>query len=216
MNIEHPGADASLSPADIERRSFEIIESELKIPLDERHASIVKRVIHTTADFEYAETLCFSENAVDVALRALRAGATIVTDTTMALAGINKPALAKLGCEAVCYMGEPRIAEIAKKNGTTKAVAAVDEAAALQGDVIFAVGNAPTALLRLCELIQTKKISPALVIGVPVGFVNVVQSKESIMASGVPYIVNKGRKGGSTVAVAIVNALLYRLARVCV
>jgi precorrin-8X/cobalt-precorrin-8 methylmutase len=202
-----------IKPQDIEKRSMEIIESELKYPLDERYAPIIKRVIHTTADFEYADTLCFSENVVEAAARVLESGATIVTDTTMALSGINKPALEKLGCKAVCYMGDPEIAEAAKQNGTTKAVAAVDKAIGLTGNVIFAVGNAPTALIRLHGLIVAGKIRPSLIIGVPVGFVNVVQSKELVMSLDVPYIVNKGRKGGSTVAVAVINALMYLITR---
>ena len=199
-------------PADIEARSFEIIESELPHSLDPTTAPIIKRVIHTTADFDYADTLCFSPDALLSADKALKSGAEIITDTNMALSGINKPALAKLGCTARCFMADADIAEAAKKNGTTRASASMDKAAEISGrPLIFAIGNAPTALVRLYELIEEKKLSPALIIGVPVGFVNVVQAKELIMQSQVPYIVARGRKGGSNVAAAIVNALMYRL-----
>jgi len=197
-------------PNEIEKRSFEIIESELGgrvIP--EEIKPIVMRVIHTTADFDYYDNLCFSDNAVETALEAIKNGAVFVTDTNMAKSGINKAALKKLGCEAVCFMSDEDVAEAARKNNTTRATVAVDKAAKIGKPVIFAVGNAPTALIRLNELIGKGVFSPKLVIGVPVGFVNVVQSKEMIMDSGVPYIVAKGRKGGSNVAAAICNALLY-------
>ncbi len=203
----------SVLPEDIERRSFEIIESELPHPLEAELAPIIKRVIHTTADFDYADSLYFSENAVSFALEALRAGATIVTDTNMAKAGVNKPALAKLGGEVLCFMADADIAAAAKENGTTRAAVAMEKAARLRGPLIFAVGNAPTALVRLYELIGEGKISPALIIGVPVGFVNVVQAKELIMKTSIPCIVARGRKGGSNVAAAIVNALMYKVTR---
>ncbi len=204
MNLEY------VLPNEIEKRSFEIIESELgdrKIP--DEIKPIVMRVIHTSADFDYYDNLCFSENAVEIAINAIRNGAVFVTDTNMAKSGINKAALAKLGCEAMCFMSDEDVAEAAKKNGTTRATASVDKAAKLGKPVIFAAGNAPTALIRLHELIESGAFRPELVIGVPVGFVNVVQSKEMIMSSDVPYIVAKGRKGGSNVAAAICNALLY-------
>lgn len=209
MNIELE----RVLPGDIEARSFEIIESELAHPLDPTLAPVIKRVIHTSADFDYADTLCFSPQVMEKALAALKAGATIVTDTNMALAGINKPALAKLGCTAQCFMADPDVAQAAKDRGTTRAAAAVDKAAGLKGPVIFAVGNAPTALVRLYELIQENRVDPALIIGVPVGFVNVVQAKELILSLDVPHIVARGRKGGSNVAAAIVNALLYQITR---
>lgn len=199
-------------PGDIEKRSFEIIEEELKgrkLPADK--APLIKRVIHTSADFEYADTLCFSDGVMEQALEAIRKGASIVTDTRMGYSGINKRVLEKYGGQAYCFMGDEDVAEAAKKNGTTRAVAAIDKAAAMEGLLIFAVGNAPTALVRLYELITEGKLSPALIIGVPVGFVNVVQSKELIMETKVPYIVARGRKGGSNVAAAICNALLYML-----
>ena len=202
-----------VAPMEIEARSFEIIESELPHAIDPALAPVIKRVIHTSADFEYADSLCFSEGVLEKALDAIRDGAVIVTDTTMAMAGINKSALAKHGCEARCFIGDPDVADIAAKNGTTRAVASMDKAAGIDRPLIFAIGNAPTALVRIYELVQEGKLSPRLVIGVPVGFVNVVQSKELIMTADVPYIVARGRKGGSNVAAAICNALLYMLGR---
>lgn len=205
----------TILPADIERRSMEIIESELgdTSHLSAAQKAIVKRVIHTTADFDYLQNLTFSPNAVEHGLAALRDGAVIVTDTQMALSGISKPALHALGCEARCFMSDSETARMAKEHGTTRAVASMDRAAQAfpQRQVIFAIGNAPTALIRLRELTDMGQLSPALVIGTPVGFVNVVPSKELIMESYVPCIVAAGRKGGSNVAAAICNALLYML-----
>lgn len=201
-------------PTDIEKRSMEIIAEELgEVKLDEEKASIIKRVIHTSADFDYVRTLHFSEGAVEKALQALKDGATIVTDTNMARAGINKAGMDKLGCKAVCYMADPDVASQAKIAGSTRAAACMEKACLIEGPVIIAVGNAPTALVKLDELIKEGKIKPALVIGVPVGFVNVVEAKEIIMQTGVPYIVARGRKGGSNIAAAICNALIYKLAR---
>ena len=201
-------------PADIEKRSMEIIGEELgEVKLDEEKLSIIKRVIHTSADFDYVRTLHFSEGAVEKALEALKNGATIVTDTNMAKAGINKAGMEKLGCKAVCYMADSDVALRAKEAGSTRAAACMEKACLIEGPVIIAVGNAPTALVRLDELINEGKIKPELVIGVPVGFVNVVEAKEIIMQSGAPYIVARGRKGGSNVAAAICNALIYKLAR---
>lgn len=200
-------------PADIEARSFEIIRSELPHPVPEELAPVIIRAIHTTADFEYADSLCFSEGVMDIAREALTKGATVVTDTNMALAGINNGALEKLGCRKICFMADPEVAAAAKENGFTRAAASVDKAASIEGPLIYAVGNAPTALVRLYEKIRNGEMRPDLVIGVPVGFVNVVQAKELIMTSGVPYIVARGRKGGSNVAAAIVNALMYTITR---
>jgi len=197
-------------PKDIERRSFEIIAAELgerKLPDDIR--PIVMRAIHTTADFDYYDNLFFSDNVVQIALEAIRNGAVIVTDTNMAKSGVNKAALARHGCTVECFMADSDVAAAASENGTTRATASVDKAAKLGKPVIYAVGNAPTALVRLCEHIKAGSFVPKLVIGVPVGFVNVVQSKEMIIESGVPCIVARGRKGGSNVAAAICNALLY-------
>lgn len=199
-----------INPMDIEKRSFEIITSELgDIELDKLQEPIIKRVIHTSADFDYATNLCFSENAVEKAISALQNGACIVTDTQMARAGINKAALGRLHTEALCFMSDADVAQTAKEKSTTRSAVCMEKAAALGRPTVIAVGNAPTALIRLDELIQEGKIMPELVIGVPVGFVNVVESKELIIKSKVPSIVARGRKGGSNVAAAIVNALLY-------
>ena len=201
-------------PNDIEKRSMEIIAEELgEVKLDEEKLSIIKRVIHTSADFDYVRTLHFSEDAVQKALEALKNGATIVTDTNMAKAGINKAGMDKLGCKAVCYMADPDVAAQAKIEGSTRAAACMEKACLIEGPVIIAIGNAPTALVRLDELIKAGKIKPELIIAVPVGFVNVVEAKELIMQAGVPYIVARGRKGGSNVAAAICNALIYKLTR---
>lgn len=200
-------------PTDIERRSFEIIESELTHPLDPKQAPIIKRVIHATADFEYADTLFFSDNVINIIEDALKKGATIVTDTNMAKTGISKPSLAALHSTVFCYMADPDVAAAARKNGTTRAVAAMEKASSLTGPVIYVIGNAPTALIELCRLMDEDKIHPTAVIGVPVGFVNVVPSKELLLSKNVPCIVSRGRKGGSTVAAAIMNALLYLLTR---
>ena len=205
-------------PADIERTSMEIITRELEtrgISLEAEQAPVVRRVIHATADFDFAGTLRFTPGAVAAGAAALRKGAPIVTDTNMARAGISRPGLARLGGEVHCFMAEPAIAAAAKRNGTTRAVAAVEYAAERFPGAVLAVGNAPTALLRAAELIRAG-LRPPLVIGVPVGFVNVAESKEKILAvceeCGVPAIVAMGRKGGSTVAAAICNALIYTAA----
>ena len=205
-------------PADIERTSISIITRELDelgLTPPPETAAVVKRVIHTTADFDYAKNLRFTPGAVQAAVGALQRGAVIVTDTNMALAGISRPGLAKLGCEAVCYMADPAVAEAAKQAGTTRAVAAMHRAAREHPGAILAVGNAPTALLTIAEEIEAG-LRPALVIGVPVGFVNVVESKETLFAiceqHGVPAIAAMGRKGGSNVAAAICNALVYSAA----
>lgn len=204
----------NILPEQIESRSFAIIESELPKDreIDALQKPIIKRVIHTTADFDYLENLKFSECAVERALAALKSGACIVTDTNMAKAGVNKASLAKLGGEVYCYMADEDIAAEAKKRGCTRATLCMDKAAKLERPLIMAVGNAPTALIRICELISEGKLKPELVVGVPVGFVNVVQSKELMMQSGTDYIVAAGRKGGSNVAAAICNALIYMAA----
>ena len=199
----------NVKPMDIEKRSFEIISEELGYDLPEETAPIIKRCIHTSADFDYAENLCFSEDAVKKALNSLKNGACIVTDTQMAKSGINKKALAKYGGEVYCFISDEDVAQEAKQKGCTRATASMDKAARLEKPLIFAIGNAPTALVRLYELIEEGNIKPELIIGVPVGFVNVVQSKELIMETEVPYIVAKGRKGGSNIAACICNALLY-------
>ena len=203
-----------VKPMDIEKRSFEIITELLgEDQPDPETAPVVKRVIHTTADFEYRENLAFSEHAVEKGIEALRGGCHIVTDTHMAMAGINKTVLSRLGGEVHCFMSDPDVAEEAKARGVTRAAVSMERAAALERPCIFAIGNAPTALIALKDLMDQGKVRPALIIGVPVGFVNVVESKERILGCGVPYIVARGRKGGSNVAAAICNALLYQISR---
>ena len=200
-------------PMEIEKRSMEIIESGLPKGIPEENKAVVKRVIHCTADFDYAENLAFSKDAVQKALSALKKGCDIITDTQMALAGINKAAASKLGCRIHCFMSDPDVAEKAKELGCTRAAISMEKAKDLDKPLIFIIGNAPTALLKLREFIDAGEIAPLLVIGVPVGFVNVVESKNAIMETNVPYIISKGRKGGSNVAAAIVNALMYQITR---
>lgn len=200
-------------PAAIEAKSMEIIESELRVDLPCEVKPIVKRVIHCTADFDYAENLVFSPGAVERGLAALKAGCAIVTDTQMAKAGINKAAAGRLGCEILCFMSDPEVAEEAKRRGCTRAAVSMERAAGLDRPAVFALGNAPTALLELRRLMDAGAVSPELVIGVPVGFVNILEAKEAILTSCAPHIVARGRKGGSNVAAAIVNALMYRLTR---
>lgn len=203
-----------VKPMDIEARSFEIITQLLGTQqIDRENELVVKRVIHTTADFDYAENLTFSPGAVKKGIEALRAGCHIVTDTTMAMAGINKTILAKLGGQVHCFIAEPDVAEQAKARGVTRSAVSMERAAELDKPCIFAIGNAPTALIALHELITAGTVKPALVIGVPVGFVNVVESKELILTDDVPSIVSRGRKGGSNVAAAICNAMLYQIMR---
>ena len=206
-------------PADIERTSIGIITAELAargLAIPPENAAVVKRVIHTTADFDYAENLRFTPGAAAAGVAAMRAGAVIITDTNMALAGITKPGLAKLGGQALCFMADPAVAAAAKAAGSTRAAAAMHRAAREYPGAVLAVGNAPTALLTIADLIKAAGLRPALVIGVPVGFVNVVESKERLFevctAHGVPAIVAMGRKGGSNVAAAICNALVYSAA----
>ena len=201
-----------VKPNEIERRSFEIIRSELPHPLDPFLEPIIMRVIHTTADFEYADSLIISQGAVENAIKALQEGVCIVSDTNMVKAGVDKMRLAGFGGDICCFMDDKTVAETAKENGTTRAYASMDKAASISIETgkpfIFAIGNAPTALMRLCELMADGKCRPVLVIGVPVGFVNVTEAKEMLINSGVPHIVARGRKGGSNVAAAICNALL--------
>ena len=203
-----------VKPMDIEKRSFEIITQLLgDTPMEPENAPVIKRVIHTSADFDYAQNLVFSPGAVQIGLEALKSGCDIVTDTQMAKAGINKTALGKLGGTVHCFMSDEDVAREAKQRGVTRATVSMERAAALDKSCIFAIGNAPTALIAIKELMDNGKLHPALIIGVPVGFVNVVESKELIIASEVPHIVARGRKGGSNVAAAICNALLYQLGR---
>ncbi len=203
-----------MKPMDIERRSFEIITEELgSRVISAENELVVKRVIHTSADFDYAGSLCFSDGAVIHGIEALRSGCDIITDTQMAKSGINKTILSQLGGEVLCFMSDDDVAEEAKKRGVTRAVVSMEKAAKHNKDCIFAIGNAPTALLCLNDLIKNGEVKPVLVIGVPVGFVNVVEAKELIMTADVPYIVARGRKGGSNIAAAICNAMLYQITR---
>ena len=202
-------------PSDIEKISIQTITQELSaagIIITEENDAVVKRVIHATADFDFAKNLVFTDNAVEYGVKALQSHTPIITDTNMALAGVSKPSLAKLGCEAYCFMADPDVADRAKATGTTRAVCAREYAAERYPGAVLAVGNAPTALFKIAEQIRDG-LRPALVIGVPVGFVNVVEGKETIwntcLQYDVPAIVAMGRKGGSTVATAILNALLY-------
>lgn len=208
----------NIKPEDIEKRSFEIITQVLKGRwIDADNEPVIKRVIHTTADFDYADSLKFSEGAVRKGIEALRNGCDIVTDTQMAKAGINKKVLAQLGGEVHCFMSDDDVAEEAKSREVTRAMVSMERAVQLMEETgkqcIFAIGNAPTALIALHDMIKEGRVKPALVIGAPVGFVNVVASKRMIMDSDVPYIVAGWRKGGSNVAAAICNALLYQIAR---
>lgn len=207
-NIEY------VRPQDIEKRSFAIISKELEekgIVLPKEQELVTKRAIHTSADFDYAKTMTYSAHAVEIAKRLIQNGADIVTDTNMALAGVNKKELAKYGGEAHCFMAEEEVAKIAKERGVTRAAVSMEKAAQIEKPVIFTIGNAPTALIELYEMIQSGKYRPAFIIGVPVGFVNVEAAKDLILKTDVPYIINRGRKGGSNVAAAICNALLYEL-----
>ncbi|NCB56113.1 MAG: cobalt-precorrin-8 methylmutase [Gammaproteobacteria bacterium] len=204
-------------PQLIEQHSFEIIsgiiaeerpEYQFADPLQEK---IIKRAIHTTADFDWLDILAFSPDALDAITDALMQGCTLYTDTTMALSGINKSQLQQMGCQINCFVAHPDVAEIAKQNGITRSMAAVDLAMQQPGNKLFIFGNAPTALFRLLEI---SKEQPALrypVIGVPVGFVGAAESKQALTESQLPYIAALGRKGGSNVAAAIVNAILYHL-----
>ena len=182
-------------PSEIEAASFAIIKEELgeeflkTCPKDQ--LPVLCRVIHTTADFSYKESLYFSEDAVSKGREALASGIPIITDTTMAASGINKTAAAAHGVQVRCFIGDEDVKEAARESGITRSAVSVDKAARLYPDCIYAVGNAPTALMRLYEKIRTGEIRPRLVVGVPVGFVNVVEAKELILSAGVP----KRKKG---------------------
>ena len=212
-NAEHHKIEYLL-PEEIEKRSFEIISEELlqrgiQIPAEEE--LITKRVIHTSADFDYAETLCFSDGAVTIIKDLIRKGADIVTDTNMALSGINKRALSKFGGTVHCFMADEEVALLAKQRNMTRAAVSMEKALAIEKPVIFAIGNAPTALIKLYELFRETGYRPAFIIGVPVGFVNVEAAKELILETDIPHIINRGRKGGSNIAAAICNAVIYQL-----
>lgn len=201
-------------PSEIEKKSFEIITKELEAMgkvIPDEEAPITKRVIHTSADFEYADTMCYSKNAVNTAKNLIKNGAHIVTDTNMAMAGINKKRLSVYGGQVHCFMSDEDVADEAKKRGVTRACVSMERASALGENVIFVIGNAPTALISLYEMMERGIYTPKFVVGVPVGFVNVVAAKELFLQSEVPYIINRGRKGGSNIAAAIVNALVYSI-----
>ncbi len=199
-----------VAPSDIEARSMEIITAELgEQNLPEEVLTVVKRVIHTSADFDYAKNLVFSAGAVARGVEAIRKGCVIVTDTQMARSGVNKRVLERFGGECLCYMSDPDVAQEAKERGVTRAVVSMERAARLSRPVLLALGNAPTALVRACELVEEGAWQPELIVGAPVGFVNVVESKELLLTMDVPHIVARGRKGGSNVAAAICNAMLY-------
>ena len=203
-----------LLPEEIEKRSFEIITEELlkrNISLPKEEELITKRVIHTSADFDYAETLCYSKGAVEILKELIKNGADIVTDTNMALAGINKKALTKFGGEVHCFMADEDTRLLAKQRNVTRAAVSMEKAAKIEKPVVFAIGNAPTALIKLYEMIEKLDWKPAFIIGVPVGFVNVEAAKELILKTNIPYIINRGRKGGSNIAAAICNAVLYQV-----
>ena len=203
-----------VTPREIEQRSMETITKELNgRTWPEPEFSVIKRCIHTSADFDYADNLCFSPNACQIGIEALKNGADIVTDTKMAMSGINKNKLASLGGQVHCYISDPDVVEEAKARGCTRSTVSMERGARIQKPVIFVIGNAPTALIELDRLIKEGTVKPALIVGVPVGFVNVVESKELIMKAGIPYIVARGRKGGSNIAAAIINALLYTMGR---
>ncbi|MGN2371067.1 precorrin-8X methylmutase [Clostridium cagae] len=201
------------NPMGIEEKSFEIIGEELGAhSFFDEELLIVKRVIHTTADFEYKDLVEISKHAINAGKEVLSKGATIYTDTNMALNGINRIALAKTNSKVICYVNEPDVHIEAKEKCITRSMAAVEKACSNDVD-IFVFGNAPTALFKLKELIKEKKANPKLIIAVPVGFVGAAESKENLDELGIPYIRVKGRKGGSTVGAAIVNALLYMIVK---
>ncbi len=197
-----------MQPLEIERLSFSIIDKEAGAHnYDSRHWPVVQRMIHTSADFDYIKTMVFYPGAVEAGIKAIKKGSTIITDTNMARVGIRKKEILQFGGRVECLIADDDVARRAKSEGITRAVAAVDKAAAQFDNPVYVVGNAPTALLRIIELVKDKRICPDLIIGMPVGFVNAAESKDALMETGIPYISNRGRKGGSNVAAAIVNAL---------
>jgi len=203
-----------VKPMDIERKSFEIITEKLggKVFGDGKD-DIVKRVIHTSADFDYADNLVFSEGVVEKAISAIRRGACIVTDTNMAFSGINKKIVSSLGGDVKCFISDKDVSKEAKERGVTRAMVSMEKACKIKGELILAIGNAPTALIWIDKLVKEGLMKPGVIIGVPVGFVNVIESKELILKGDIPYIIAKGNKGGSNIAAAIVNALIYKIKR---
>lgn len=197
-----------LEPAAIEAESFAIIDREAgDHGFDARHWPVVRRIIHTTADFDFAHTTSFAPGALAAGLAALRRGAGILCDTNMVLAGVNKPRLSRFGADIACHVAEPAVATAARAEGITRSIVATRQGVE-EGREIFLVGNAPTALFELLRLAREGAVAPALVVGVPVGFVGAAESKEALLASNLPYITCRGRKGGSAIAATILNALL--------
>ena len=205
------------NPMEIESKSFEIIQGiideirpgyEFKNEVEEK---IIKRAIHTTADFEYLDILKISEEAVEKLVNGLKNKATIYTDTNMALSGINKRKLEALGCKYKCFVSDEEVAKLAKEKGITRSMAAVEVASREEGKKIFVLGNAPTALYKVIEMSNNGQLAVEAVVGVPVGFVGAEESKVELAKTDIPYIISKGRKGGSNLAAAIINAILYSL-----
>lgn len=204
----------NVKPADIEKRSFEIITETLEetdVDVDPRYAHIIKRCIHTSADFDYAHTMFFSEGVEEKIASVIKSGGYIVTDTKMALSGINKKRIEAYGSKVLCFIGDEDVAAAAKDRGLTRSYVSMEKAADLDKPIVFAIGNAPTALIAICELFKAGKLKPEAVVGAPVGFVNVVAAKKLLMDSGIPCIVPRGRKGGSNIAAAIINAVQYNM-----
>ena len=197
-----------MKPEQIEQSSFNIIDQEAGFHnFTPEQWSIVRRMIHTTADFEYQQMVRIHSAAISAGIGAIKAGKTIITDTNMARVGIRKKELEPFGVSVKCFINDSAVQEVARQNGITRAKAAVDAAVPDMNGGIYVVGNAPTALLRLIELVTNQQASPALIIGLPVGFVNAAESKASLIEMDYPYISNVGRKGGSNVAASVVNAL---------
>ena len=200
-----------INPSEIQQRSFDIIDSEVSEPRPfyGKKWEIVRRMIHSSADFELLSKVCFHKDAVDSGLNAIKAGAYIITDTKMVLAGLNKKRLKRYGCKLRCFISREEVKKIAYEKGVTRAWASVDFAIPYIDASIYVIGNAPTALIRLLELIEDKRCSPSLIIGMPVGFFNVEEAKERLISqNSVPYITVMGRKGGSTLVVAVINQFL--------
>lgn len=198
-----------MKPHEIENQSFAIIAQEAgDHGFDPGQWQVVSRMIHTSADFDYLQTVRFHPEAIAAGIKALQNGCAIITDTQMAMAGIRKTDAAGFGCRVKCFINDPKVVETAGKQGTTRAAAAVDAAVEDMAGGIYVVGNAPTALLRLIDLVQRERAAPALVVGLPVGFVNAAESKQLLAGMDLPHITNAGRKGGSAVAAAVVNAML--------
>ncbi|PID72739.1 MAG: precorrin-8X methylmutase [Desulfobulbus propionicus] len=201
-----------IAPQDIEAESFRIIADELgPHSFSPEEFAVVQRCIHATGDFSFADNLRFNHGAIQAGLKAIRAGRNILVDVTMAASGVSKAMLAEFGGKVICHVGEPETAAMAKENGTTRSDAAVMRAVD-ENIGIVAVGNAPTALLKAMELIEAGRLTPDLVIGAPVGFVNAAESKQLLIEKPYPHIAALGRKGGTPVAVASLNALI-RLAK---